>query len=271
MTTALAVRQLTPDKFEMVMQVAPVMHEARLFGTLSTQQAAAIMIKGFELGFSITASFENIHVIDNKPSLSPKGCLALIYNSPLCAEVRINDIADPQGAPIACEVFMERSSGMNYKVHFTLDDAKRAGLIKDKSGWDKYPANMLRWRAVGYCADVVFPDVIGGMKRADEVGADLAPDGSVIEGSWAPVQGSQPSQDELKRQVEDLRKAQQQNLQVASAVTVSQSQPAYDPNRLNRLLVDYGAAALMEANGGKIPGTNDELDQIEKALGANRE
>lgn len=265
MSTALAVRQLSADKITVIMSVAPVMHTARLFGTTSPEQAAAIMMKGFELGFSLTSSFENIAVIEGKPTLSPKGCLALIYGSPECSAVRIKDIADDKGMPVACEVFMERTSGFSYTVRFTMADAERAGLIKDKSGWQKYPANMLRWRAIGYCADVVFPDVIGGTKRADEFGADISPTGEVIEGSWNQV-GSQPSQEELKRQVEDLRKAQQQNLQ--AAVTVSQT-PAYNPNpnRLTQLTATYGATAILEANGGKIPSDDSELDSVELILG----
>jgi hypothetical protein len=42
---------------------------------------------------------------------------------------------------------------------------------------------MLRWRAIGFCADVVFPLLIGGMKRADELGAGITP---AAHGSRAP-------------------------------------------------------------------------------------
>jgi hypothetical protein len=254
MTTALAVRQLNPDSFKMIMEVAPYLHGARLFGTKSIEQAAAIMIKGHELGFSLTASFENIHVIEDKPSLSPKGCLALIYSSPECAGVSIKDEADSNGAPLACTVWMKRRNGAEYTTRFSMADAQRAGVIKAGSGWEKYPANMLRWRAVGYCADVVFPDVIGGTKRADEFGADLTPEGDVIEGSWSTVGSQTPPVNIFKPET-------------APAVTVSQSQPAMDPNRLQRLVEGYGAGAIMEANDGKIPGSNDDLDRVEKLLG----
>lgn len=232
-TTALALTpRLTPDAFQMIREIAPTIHEARLFGTASAQQAAAIMIKGYELGFSLTASFENIHVIDGKPSLSPKGALALIYNSPECAGVSIKDEVDSKGAPVACTVTMKRRNGLEYTSRYSMEDAKRADVVKDKSGWVKYPANMLRWRAIGYAADICFPDVIGGTKRADEFGADLTPDGDVIEGSWSvqpPAQsGSQPPQ------------------QAVQGVS------------LNDLLTRYTPDQIMAANGGKIPATNEE-------------
>jgi hypothetical protein len=72
---------------------------------------------------------------------------------------------------------------MEYSVTYTMDDARRAGLVKPNSGWEKYPANMLKWRAIGFWIDTVLPDVQGGMKRADELGAMVNDKGDIIEGS----------------------------------------------------------------------------------------
>ena len=252
-TTALAVsnRSLTPDAFQMISQVAPAMHAARLFGTKSPEQAMAIMIKGYELGFSLTASFENIHVIEDKPSLSPKGALALIYNSPECAGVTITDEADSKGVPVACTIEMKRRNGLTYTARFSMEDAKRAGIVKPNSGWEKYPANMLRWRAIGYAADIVFPDVIGGTKRADEFGADLTPDGDVIEGSWTQT-GSQQN---------GITAGDAPRPISGNSGTVSQPKTT-----LPGLLEAFGAEKVLAANGGAIPGTNEELATVEAAL-----
>jgi len=238
MTTALAIKEMNPTTFQMISSIAPVMHAARLFGTKTPEQAMAIMIKGYELGFSLTASFENIHVIEDKPSLSPKGALAMILASPECAGITINE--DAKG----CTVTMRRRNGFEYTTTFTLDDAKRADLIKPKGGWEKYPANMCRWRAVGYCADIVFPDVIGGTKRADEYGADLTADGDVIEGSWQTPGGSQ---------------------QQLSSSPVSQK-PAMT---LAMLSATYTPSEIMAINGGKIPQTPEECSIVADKL-ANR-
>jgi hypothetical protein len=245
-TTALAVRpQLTPEVWGMINSIAPTMKDSRLFGVATPEQAAAIMLKGYELGFGLTASFEFIHVIDQKPTLAPRGALALILNSPLCEGVEIKDEVDKSGAPSGCSVTMKRRGGLTYTARFTLDDAKRAGLVKPGSGWEKYPALMCKWRAVGFAADVVFPDLLNGMKRADELGADLSPDGEVIEGSWtaAPVEqvteeGSQPSQ-------------------------AAEPDPA---TYLNGLVKQYGAQAIIDANGGAIPSTMDDLRAVEEKL-----
>lgn len=182
-------QQLTPDTWKMIAEIAPTMAQSRLFGVPSAEAAAAIMLKGYELGMSLTASFEFIHIIDGKPGLSPRGALALIQNDANFGNLEVKDITNAEGKPYACRVTMIRKNGYSYTVEFTMEDAIRADLVKPKSGWEKYPANMLRWRAIGYCADVVFPDVIGGMKRVDELGGNVSPDGNymVIEAQSTPV------------------------------------------------------------------------------------
>jgi hypothetical protein len=241
MTTELAVRpQLTTDVWQMIQAVSPAMKDSRLFAVATEEQATAIMVKGHELGLGLAASFEFIHVIENRPTLSPRGALALILNSPYCEQVKIVEEADP------CTVTMKRVGGYAFTAKWTMQDAKRAGVIKTGSGWDKYPANMLRWRAIGFCADVVFPDVIGGMKRSDEFGADLTPSGDVIEGSWQQV-GSQP-------------------LEAAPQPAEPETTQPDPMERLNALVQQHGAEAIMAANDGKIPATNEELDSIEAKL-----
>lgn len=185
---ALTVRQTTLDTWKLIQSIAPASLQSRLFGVATVEQAAMIMLKGHELGLGLAASFEFIVVIEGKPSVTPKGALALIYQSRQLAGMKIENIINDKNEPWACKVWMKRINGFEYTAVFTMDDAQRAGLVKDKSGWDKYPANMLRWRAIGYCADIVFPDVIGGMLRPEELGATVSAEGDVIEGTATIVE-----------------------------------------------------------------------------------
>lgn len=224
---------LTPQAWQMIMAVAEPIHLSRLFGTASTAQAAATMLKGYEMGLSLTSSFEFIHVIQNKAGLSPRGALALIQQSPLCVSLEIDDQVDGQGTPSACTVSMERTNGFKYTVTVTMADAQRAGLVKPGSGWENWPANMLRWRAVGFCADVVFPDVIGGMKRTDELGANVDQEGNVIDNvidadPWSVVVAPEPVE------------------------------PKID---MDYLLDRWTTDQIIEANGGQVPG-KDQLAAI---------
>lgn len=167
--------------WQMIREAAPVMYKSRLFGVATEEQAMAIMAKGYELGLGLTTSFEFIQVILGKPTLIPRGALALAYQSGEIETLSIADVKDDAGQPYSCTVTGNRKGGNVYTVTFTMDDARRAGLVKPDSGWTSYPANMLKWRAIGFWLDVVMPDVQGGMKRADEFGATVDAGGNVID------------------------------------------------------------------------------------------
>jgi len=163
----------------MIQSIAPVATASRMFG-VTKEQAAVVMLKGHELGLGLASAFEFIHVIDSKPSISPKGMLALIHQSGLLEEMKIEDGKD------YCEVYMKRRGGFAYTCRFSDEDAESAGLLKPNSAWDKYRPNMRRWRAVGYCADIVFPDIGGGLYRPEELGANVNENGEPV-ASWEVV------------------------------------------------------------------------------------
>jgi hypothetical protein len=208
-----ATRELTPGVWAMIEKMAPVMHKAHLFGVTSPDQAAAIMLKGYELGLSITASFELVQVIQGKPALSPRGAMAILLSHPAVQEIKIERITDEKKNFFGYQCHMTRKNGFSFVGAFTLEDARRAGLLKPDSGWVKYPENMCMWRAVGFAADVVFPDVTAGMtslmKAPEMYGVALTQGGDVID------------------------------------------VPSVDP--LQELVNDFGAERVMEANDGKIP------------------
>lgn len=236
MTTALVRHELTPTIWNMIQEIAPFAKDSRLFGVATAPQAIMVMAKGHELGLPLTTSFEYIHIISDKPTLSPRGALALIMQSGQCENLKIDEQSDDKGNPVSCKVTMKRKGGIEYTSTFTMQDAIRADLVKAGSGWAKYPASMLKWRAIGYAADVVFPDVIGGMKRADEFGAAISPEGDVIATTWTVQPQSAPAPT------------------MQTQITLQQ-------------LVDaYGAEKVFEAAGNKLPGTTEEVQAVAAKL-----
>lgn len=228
MTTALTTpQQLTPQIWQMIQQVAPAMHQSRLFGVSSAEQAAAIMLKGYELGLPLAASFDFVQVIQGKPTLKPQGALAIAYNSGELEEFEIKDLTDDKGNPTRCRVSGKRRGGMSYTIEVSMEDARRAGLVKPGSGWESWPANMLRWRAIGFWFDVVMPDITGGMKRSDELGAEITQDGDVI---W----------------------------QVAT--------PTTEQTTIGYLIDRFGIEAVLDANGGELPDTDDAIKAVADKL-----
>lgn len=223
-----ATRELTPAIWRMIGELAPVMYKARLFAVVSPEQAAAIMLKGYELGLSTTASFEFVQVIQGKPALSPRGAMALLLSSNV---VKVDEIKrlEKGGKFEGYECTMTRDNGFSYTARFTLEDAQRAGLMKPDSGWAKYPENMCMWRAIGFAADVVAPDVTAGMttlmKAPEMYGVALTEGGDVV-------------------------------IDAPATVTI-------DP--LQELINEFTAEKVMEAHGG-IPTTPEEIEAVRRKL-----
>jgi hypothetical protein len=215
-TNALALspqRELTPAIWGMIAQMAPVMYKSRLFGVSSEEQATGIMLKG-------------------KPGLTPRGAMALLLNSPKIKKITINRILDASGKYQGHECSMSRDNGFEYTVRFTLEDAKRAGLIKPGGGWESYPENMCQWRAVGFCADVVAPDIVAGMtnimKMPEQYGVTLTNSGDIIDA-------------------------------VPTIVTPTIT--------LDQLLAKYDPDMIMTALDGRLPSTDAEVAQVAAMLG----
>ena len=247
------------ETWQVIQSVAPVAQTSRMFN-VTQEQAAIVMLKGHELGLGLASAFEFIHVIDAKPSISPKGALALIHRSNELAGLKIEDLADAKGTPTACRVWMKRKNGFEYTTTFTMADAERAEIVKAKGGWSKYPANMLRWRAVGYCADVVFPDVVGGLYRSEELGADVDADGEPVQ--WTVVETPKA----------EAKIATQPAKSAPKVETVIVPTPEPEPEQPKELTIQdileagYSAEQIMVANEGRIPATSAECQSVMEKL-----
>lgn len=153
----------------------------------SKEAAAAIILKGREIGMPAMESFSLINVIAGKPTIAPQGMLALIYRSHQLENLIISDDG------LVCIVTMQRKGHEPHMERFGMDDAKRMMTqetiggekktipLADKYNWRQMPATMRKWRAVSACARVVFPDVIAGMYTPEELGADVDEEGEVVE------------------------------------------------------------------------------------------
>jgi len=241
-------RELTPQIWQMISSMAPVMFKSRLFGVISQEAAAAIMLKGYELGLSITASFEFINVVQGRPGLSPRGALALMHTHPDIESVEVRRIVDGTQY-IGHECTIRRRGGFEHTARFTLEDARKAGLVKSDSGWEKYPENMCMWRAVGFAADVACPDITAGMtaimKMPEALGVELNQSGEIVEqrsNTYPPTPSPTPYGGE----------------------SGGRGEPRVT---LEELLTQYGPEAIMVANGGKIPATQDEVNLVAGKLG----
>lgn len=237
--------ELTPAIWDMIMGMAPVMHNSRLFGVASQDQAAAIMLKGYELGLPVTASFEFINIIDGKPTLSPRGALALINSKDVLDEYKLTRLTEPKtGAFVGYECTMKRGK-TSFTARFTMDDARRAQLTEGSptssgkrgyGNWEKYPENMCMWRAVGFAADVICPDITGGMttflKAAEQFNVEVDDAGNFVK--------------------------------VVEPTIITPVEP--EKVNLNQLVEKYGPEKIMQVNNGMIPANQEEVEKVMQLL-----
>jgi hypothetical protein len=226
----------------MIQAIATAAFDARKFGLVKAEEGMIKMLTAHEQGFPLTSSFQSVHVINGIPSLSPKAIWAKILIHPQLDQYIEERLVDAKEQFVGFRITLSRKNGVKATRSFTLEDAKRAGLV-NKDNWKGYPENMCFWRALGFVEDVVFPDVTLGMSRADELGAVITPDGEIIEGSWEHV----PTQTPPKPSVPD------------------------HSARLQTLIDQYGPTAVMAANNDMIPGTVAEIDAVAAKLAEQTE
>ena len=180
----MSTREMSMGVWHMINTVANDVYRSRLFPLSSPQQAAAIMLKGYEIGLGLMASFEFVQVVKGHVGLSPKGALALLHNSPRITKIKLTRLTDEKNKFIGYECTMARDNGFSHTEQWTLEDAKTAGLFKPDSNWEKYPENMCKWRAIGFCADIVAPDVTAGMVdfmiRPEQFGVRIDDEGTSL-------------------------------------------------------------------------------------------
>jgi len=165
-TTALALP--TGNEWGTITQMAEVLVPSGMLPAhiKTPAAAAAIILKGRELGIPPMQALSGIAVIQGKPVAGSELMLAILYRDHGDGCLWFTETTET-----ACRVSYARRGWPERKEYaFTIEDAKRAGLLTNAT-WTKYPAAMLRARAISAVARMAFPDSIGGMYTPEELGA----------------------------------------------------------------------------------------------------
>ncbi len=165
-------RTLTSEVALLALQIAPSMRYMAKT-SISEPQAAAMMMMAYEYGFNMTSAFQLIHWIGG-PVLSAEAMLALLISSKL-VKIKVVSASDAKGEPTCTVTMSRRDQELEYTTTFSLEDARKAKLVKPDSGWDKYPRRMVLWRAVSDCASVVAPDIVAGLHIAPSISGEEPP------------------------------------------------------------------------------------------------
>lgn len=156
----------TPTSTEQAQQIAQWFAKSGLLaGFKSPEQVFLAMAVGAELGIPPTAAVRAIHVIEGKPTLSADLMIALVLRSPHCEFFRCVETTDER----ATYSTQRRGEPAPMTLSYSIEDARKAQLVKSGSNWDKRPRVMLRHRAAAELARLVYPDVVLGLYVEGEI------------------------------------------------------------------------------------------------------
>lgn len=121
------------------------------------EEAFAKIMVGRDLGLTPTQAMMGLHIVEGKPEVGANLLAGFVQRHPTYSYKRLEHTDEK----CTLEFFDgEESLG---KSEFTIEDAQKAGLIKDKSAWPKYPRNMLFARAMSNGVKWCVPELTGGI------------------------------------------------------------------------------------------------------------
>ena len=142
--------------------------------TVGTKEAAAaIILKGRELGIGPMEALSSINVILGKPTVSPQLMLALARRTKELENIAVEDDGSK------CTVVVKRKGQDPIATSFSMDDAQKMGL-SNKDNWNKQPKVMRQWRAMAANLRLSFPDAISGLYTHEEMGAVVDEEGELV-------------------------------------------------------------------------------------------
>jgi len=158
-----------------LMTLSTVMVQSGFFpNTESVAQGVVKILAGRELGFPTIASMRHIYVHNGHIGLQATLIATQIRRSGIY-DYKIMESSDSK-----CEIEFLRFIKPNNewrtegRASFTIEEARRAGLIKERSAWQTYPSDLLFARAMTRGQRRYCPDVFGQMVYSEEEVRDIA-------------------------------------------------------------------------------------------------
>lgn len=182
--------------------------------------------KGYQLGISPEQAMDCISVINGKAVMWGDEMLALCMAHPDFEDIEENPIRDQHDTVIGYICTIKRKGRKPKSSEFTLDMAKKAGLLAKGGVWNQYPERMLKLRARGFCLRDAFPDALKGIKSREEV------EDYIIDAEYAPSKSrtERLKQDILTKQgVSDVGLAvEPEDSTAGEEIAESQDEPEVD-------------------------------------------
>ncbi len=146
-------------------------------------QAVVKIQAGRELGFGPVYSMTKIYIVKGKVAVSAETMGAMIKRTGRY-DYRVSKYTDTE-----VELIFTDGGKDVFTSKFTMEDARKADLLKADSGWAKFPRAMLMSKALSQGARIVCPHVISGTYTPEDFGMEPDSEGTYKE----PVTEASPA------------------------------------------------------------------------------
>ena len=160
---------LVPQTLTEAMEYAEIISKSSICPKAMHNKPGDVLVAvqmGSECGMKPLQAIQNIAVINGRPTVWGDAMLALVRSSGLLEQ--ISETVTDDGAIATCAV-IRKGEPQAVSRSFSLEDAKRAGLLGKQGPWQQYTSRMLQLRARSFALRDVFPDVLSGMAMREEV------------------------------------------------------------------------------------------------------
>lgn len=128
------------------------------------EDIVAIVLTGREMNLGPMQSLRAFHIINGVVTMKAETMAALVRSSPVCEYLLLKEST----AKIATFETKRKGDQTPTTLSFTIDEAKQAGLTVNQT-WSKYPAALLRARAVSALCKAVYSDLLLGVYEESEI------------------------------------------------------------------------------------------------------
>jgi len=159
---------LVPTTMTEVMDLAELMSKSEMVPKIYQGKPGNVtvaILAGHPLGLNPFSACQSFAVINGTPSLFGDALLGIVRGSGLLT--KISETVSENGQVATC--YITRRGEDPVCRTFTMDEAKKAGLLGKQGPWQSYPKRMLQMRARAFALRDVFPDILRGIGIAEEI------------------------------------------------------------------------------------------------------
>lgn len=213
-------------------------------GIDTVQKLMVILQAGREAGLSPIEALNSLYFVNGKVAMYGDAVPLQIYRAGHIIKWGKCD------AETATVTIRRGDTGDEMTTTFTMAQARERGYTSN-SIYQKYPENMLKWRALSMTAKFICPDALRGIGIKEEMEAEVVQEGGKFEGTVAQKRAIDLNKDTVRVELKGVSAAKPT---LADALNAPEETPDDDvkwEDVAESVAVEYADVIHPNLNGGK--------------------